>query len=128
MPLQFLLLQHWDFCIMSNFMFNSSNSKIVTNEETEATDYFNVQMAWIKKARQHVTNHSTNLWHSILRNGFDQSPLYKTLVFIAQSTGLVNYKKISRQCSRSILTGTKTKYCLVLENIGKEMCGMIVLA
>jgi len=30
---------------MSNFMFNSSNSKIVTNEETEATDYFNVQMA-----------------------------------------------------------------------------------
>jgi len=45
MPLQFLLLQHWDFCIMSNFMFNSSNSKIVTNEETEATDYFNVQMA-----------------------------------------------------------------------------------
>lgn len=45
MPLQFLLLQHWDFCIMSNFMFNSSNSKIVTNEEMEATDYFNVQMA-----------------------------------------------------------------------------------
>jgi len=40
MQLQSLLLQTLGFCIMSNFMLNSSNSKIVT---MEATDYLNVQ-------------------------------------------------------------------------------------
>jgi len=40
MQLQSLLLQTLGFCIMSNFMLNSSNSKIVT---MEAMDYLNVQ-------------------------------------------------------------------------------------
>lgn len=42
MQLQSLLLQTLGLCIMSNFMLNSSNSKIVT---MEATDYLSVQKA-----------------------------------------------------------------------------------